>query len=340
VSISQFSIMEWSTVINSRESWLLEKDIENPGARFLALQKLCGSQAGDTEVIEARAAVMNQGPVPQILEAQNPDGSWTPQSGSNQSTDMQVVFLAELGADPNDERVHRACLYVLEHKIAANGAFAYNVPPVPSKAVLCFNSMLLTSLARLGFSDDPRFITALEWQARAITVDLQPGERYYKSGTCGPEFACGVNSSQPCGWGAVKALRSFAAIPAEKRSSAVRKAVEVGAGFLLSHDLTRADFPYTGKISSSWFKFGFPLSYWADLLEVLEVLADLGYGNDPRVSGLIQLILSKQDEQGLWKLENSLNGKMWTRIETRGQPSKWVTLRAVLALRAAGVAGF
>lgn len=63
------------------------------------------------------------------------------------------------------------------------------------------------------------------------------------------------------------------------------------------------------------------------------MLADLGYGGDPRLRNALQLILSKQDTQGRWKLENTLNGKMWIDIEKRGEPSKWITLRALRVLK-------
>ena len=86
-------------------------------------------------------------------------------------------------------------------------------------------------------------------------------------------------------------------------------------------------------MSSTWFKFGFPLSYWSDVLETTTVLVELGYGGDPRLSNALQLILSKQDAQGRWKLENTLNGKMWADIEKKGKPSKWVTLRALRVLK-------
>jgi len=45
---------------------------------------------------------------------------------------------------------------------------------------------------------------ALGWLRRSITG--QEPMRYYKRGTCGPGFACGINEGQPCGWGAVEAL--------------------------------------------------------------------------------------------------------------------------------------
>ena len=69
------------------------------------------------------------------------------------------------------------------------------------------------------------------------------------------------------------------------------------------------------------------------MLETTTVLAELGYGRDPRLNDAMHLILSKQDSRGRWKLENSLNKKMWADIEARGKPSKWVTLRALRLLR-------
>lgn len=45
------------------------------------------------------------------------------------------------------------------------------------------------------------------------------------------------------------------------------------------------------------------------------MLVDAGYSQDGRLGNAIELILSKRDDQGRWKLENSLNGKMWADIE-------------------------
>jgi len=35
-----------------------------------------------------------------------------------------------------------------------------------------------------------------------------------------------------------------------------------------------------------------------------------------------------------WKLRTSFNGKMLADVESKGQPSRWVTLRALTALKA------
>ena len=315
--------------------WLLEPDENNPGVRYFALRDLLGLPDTDPQLRQARAQIMTHGPVPAILEAQHADGYWCRPGGghapSYQVTVWQIIFLAELGADPSDERVRRGCEYFLSHSVAANGGFAMNPRPVPSSVVHCLNGDPLYALVSLGFLQNRRVQTALEWQLRAISGDDQV--RYYNSGTSGPGFACAYNQGQPCAWGAAKALKALVALPPTYRTSEVERAKEIGAEFLLSRDPAVADYPYTGRVNSSWFKFGFPLSFRSDVLETTTVLADLGYGNDPRLDNARDFILDKQDSHGRWKMEKTLNGKMWVNIEAKGKPSKWVTLRALRVLK-------
>jgi hypothetical protein len=315
--------------------WLLELDEDNPGVRYFALRDLLERPENDPEILQARAAIMKTGPVPAILAAQHAEGFWA-KAGAGYSpkyrgTVWQLILLSELGADPGDERIQRGCEYLLSHSLASTGAFSLYQGLIPSGAVHCLNGNLLLALIRLGRLDDPRVQAALRWQAQAITGD---GEiRYYQSGTSGPGFACGINYGQPCAWGAAKALKALQAVPPDQRTPLIQMAIQVGVEFLFSRDPAVADYPYSERVSSSWFKLGFPLSYWSDVLEVTDVLARAGYGSDPRLDHAIQLILSKQDAQGRWKLGNGLNGKMWMDIEQRGKPSKWVTLRALRVLK-------
>jgi hypothetical protein len=63
----------------------------------------------------------------------------------------------------------------------------------------------------------------------------------------------------------------------------------------------------------------------------------LGYGKDPKLNHAFEYILEKQDAHGRWILENSLN-RMWVEVEKKKEPSKWITLRALRALKRAGEA--
>jgi hypothetical protein len=324
---------------NRSIEWLLERDAENPGVRYFALRDLLDFPEEDREVRQARRRIMQSGPVPTILRAQRPDGTWV-KRGSGYSpkyrgTVWQVMLLAELGADPADARVRKGCEALLEGGLASNGAFSANAGTPPSGALHCLNGNMLQALQRLGFRDDPRVRKALDWQVGAI---LGEGDvKFYKSGTSGPGFACGINLGQPCAWGAAKAMNALLEVPPRNRTRRMKRALQAGVDFLLSRDPADADYPYTDRVSLTWFRAGFPLSYWSDVLEVTWILVRMGYAGDPRLSRALDWIIEKRDGQGRWKLRNSLNGKMWIDIEHRGKPSKWVTLRAMRVLKRAGM---
>jgi hypothetical protein len=313
--------------------WLLEPDDDNPGVRYFALRDLLDRSADDPEVVAAQADVMRTGPVPTILDAQYPDGYWVKPdfvySPKYRATVWQVMFLAQLGADGRDDRVRRAVEYTLAHSQVESGALAYNGRP--SGAIHCLWGNLVRALLDLGPRGDERLDRAIDALARSITGDGY--DCYRKSCVQAPGFVCSFNYGLPCGWGAVRALWALNAVPADGRTAAVKSAVEASVDFLLRYDVARADYPYQERISSSWFKFGYPLGYVTDVLLNLEALAEAGCGGDPRLNEAIELVLSKQDEQGRWEMAYSYNGKMWADVEKKGQPSKWVTLRVARMLK-------
>lgn len=308
--------------------WLLERDEINPGVRYFALRDLLERPIDDPELIAAQAEVMRSGPVPAILDAQYPEGYWVkPGPGYSpkyRSTLWSVLFLAQLGADGGNEQVRRGVDYVFSHAQAANDAFACNGRP--SSSIHCLWGNMVRAMLDLGFWGDERLEHAVDALARSITGDGY--EWYRKGGVQKPGFVCSANYGLPCGWGAVRALWALNQVPVEGRTPAVEAAIQASVDFLLSYDVARADYPYKERISSSWFKFGYPLGYVTDVLLNLEALAEAGCGDDPRLEEAVELVLSKQDEDGRWKLEYGYKGKMWADIEKKGRPSKWVTLRA------------
>ena len=92
----------------------------------------------------------------------------------------------------------------------------------------------------------------------------------------------------------------------------------------------------TRKDKTGWKRFGFPLFYQSDALEVLDTFTRLGV-HDNWMQPAIDLVFSARQPDGSWLLENNYNGKMWVDIEEKGKPSKWVTLRALRANRRFGL---
>lgn len=321
--------------------WLLEP--RDPAVRHRALRELLDRPADDPDVVASLAAAMAADPIAAILAAQHSDGYWEkPGPGyatKYRGTVWQVIFLDQLGADPADDRVHRACEYVLTHSRAASGGFGASgrvgdAAPPPSAVLHCLNGNLVRALVGFGWLGDERLERAIEWEARAIVGD---GVRWYASGTSGPGFACAANERLPCAWGAVKALGALARIPAERRSPLVVRAIDAGRTFLLSRDPAVADYPAgwgNARPSGSWFKLGFPSGYVTDVLGNLEVLAEVGEAGNPALRPATAWLLGMRNADGRWLNRYAYSGKTWVDFERQGRPSKWVTLRALRFLRA------
>lgn len=335
----------WRDIVKPEAlAWLLEHDAVNPAARYSALRDLIGLPEDDTEMVRAKKEAFCTGTIARVLEAQRPAGYWVkPGPGYNPKytgTVWSLAMLAQLGADVSEPRVLRAAEYVLEKTLAPVGWFSYN--GTNSGVIHCHAGYLGESMQMLGLGDDPRVNAAIELQARLITgYGIAEGGndsplRYYRY-TLGSNFVCGANGGKPCAWGAVKAMKAMAAVPEHKRTPMMVEAINKGIAFLLGTDLTRCNFPHRegGKVSANWLKFGFPNFYISDMLEVLEVLVHFGQGSDPRLANAWRLVLDKQNAAGCWPMEYSYNGKIWSDIEVKGGPSKWVTLRVLKALKAA-----
>jgi hypothetical protein len=286
--------------------WLLSKD--NPAVRAATLQRLLDSPPDSPPVCRARAAAMDTDPIKSILAAQDPAGWWVkPGPGYSpkyRGTVWQVIFLDQLGADARHPQVERACDYVLDWCPASSGGFgatgaAKQAQPPPSAVIHCLNGNLLRAFIGFGRLDDSRVQAAIDWAARAITGECPI--RWYASGTCGPGFACAANDKQPCAWGALKELSALARIPPRRRGPLVRRAVDAGVAFLFSRDPADADYPMgwgNTKPNGSWFKPGFPIGYVSDVLQTLEVLAELGHGRDPRLARALDWLERGQNAQG------------------------------------------
>ena len=82
-----------------------------------------------------------------------------------------------------------------------------------------------------------------------------------------------------------------------------------------------------------WLKFGFPLHYNSDILEAMSALTFAGVKPDKRLTSILDIIKNKALDDGTWRLEISLNGKMWVDIEKKGKPSRWITCRALSVIK-------
>lgn len=323
--------------------WLLQGNAA--GVRYLALLDLLDLASDDRQLAAARQEAHRRGPIAAVLDAMDPTGFWVePGPGYRakyRSTAWSVSLLAQLGASiSEDDRIGRACAYLLDHSLTPGGQFTTS--GAPSGTVDCLQGNLCWALLELGCTD-PRLELAYDWLARSVTgEDIAPMQdrnapvRYYAA-KCGPTFACGSNNKLPCAWGAVKVMLALGRWPTARRTPAMKRAIAQGAAFLLGSDPARAAYPngYADRPSGNWWKFGFPVFYITDLLQNVDALVALGFGQDPRLTPALEIIRQKQDADGRWWLEYDYAGKIWVDFGPKKQPNPWVTLRALRVLKAA-----
>ena len=318
--------------------WLLEGD---PSVRFFTLTSLLGAAPDDPEVAAARRAIMREGAVPRILAEQQADGHWEGPdrfyTAKYRGTVWQLLILAELGADGADERVRAGCEAVLrDAQDPDSGGFSTDRSKkagggLHSMVIPCLTGNLTFSLIRLGMLDDPRVQRAIDWITTYQRFDDAEGDAptgwpYDRLEMCWGRHTCHM--------GAVKALKALAEVPPERRTSAVEGTIAAGAEYLLHHHVHRRSHDLGKDSKPGWRRFGFPLMYQTDALEILGILTRLGY-RDERMREALDLVASRADAQGRWTLQSTFNDRFIVPIETKGGPSRWITLRALEVPRAA-----
>lgn len=317
--------------------WLLEP--ENPSVRFRTLTDLLGKPVDDPSVQAARKSIMEEGLVPRILASQNEDGSWgIPEKFYNQKYTGAIwalLLLAELSADPENTQVCKACEFVLSHsQNPETGGFSYTQSAktetgLASGVIPCLTGNMVFSLVRLGCLEDPRVQQAINWitiwQRADDGIEKPPkGDMYQRYEMCWGRHSCHM--------GVAKALKALTAIPPDRRSQAVNDKLDELCAYFIKHHLYKKSHHLDEVSRPGWLKLGFPLMYQTDILDLLSLFADLGRW-DSRLQDALAILKSKQTADGRWNLENSFNGKMLVRIDQKGKPSKWITLKALKVIR-------
>ncbi len=329
---------DWKRHLKSDPTdWLLEED--NPSVRYFALKRIVGLPESHKGVREARQRIMERGVVPEILVKQQTSGNWGEErafyTGKYRSTVWQLLIIAEHAAHAEDERVKRACEFILDRsQDRSTGGFSMHTAERTgggraAEVIPCLTGNMIWSLARLGYHEDERFRRGVDWLAKYLRFDdgesKPPRDWPYNRW----EMCYGRHS---CFMGVVKGLKALAEVPAADRSRDVRNCIENGIEFLLKHHVYKRSHDPAKVAKPGWMRFGFPKMWQTDVLEVLVVLAALGIRDD-RMQQAIDLVESRQDEHGRWLLQDTFNDRFQLKIESKGKPSKWITLNALTVLK-------
>jgi hypothetical protein len=300
--------------------WLLEGD---PAIRWQTLRDL--TDASEDEVVAERARVATEGLGAELLSRQDPDGHF---GGEREATSwptsqewhalMSLAWLRDLGLDPAGAEARRAIGLVRDHVTWRwwddNPFFVGEVEP-------CINGRVLAIGAYFGQDVDALAQRLLGEQMADGGWNCEQ-----ENGATVGSFASTIN--------VLEGLLEYRG--AAGGSDALDAALERGQGYLLDRRLFRRR--STGDVADPLFtRLSFPTSYHYDVLRALDHLRAAAVEADPRADEALEIVASKRHADGRWPLEQEHSDLLDLETgEREGEPSRWVTLRALRVLRWAG----
>ena len=303
-------------------AWLLEGD---PAVRWQVQRDLLNAPPAEWQAERERIATDGWGAA--LLGRQQPTGRWgAPPGTANRhaglynpkwtSTTYTLLLLARMGLPPGNERALTGCRQLVEHgHFFPSGGIALWPLGRHSEGEACVTAMVLQVLAANGYPD-PAPIAAL---TRFLL------EHQFDDGG----WNCRLHDAHSSFNTTLLALDALATLPP---AAATNAAVARGREFLLTHRLFRSH--TTGAVVADRFtRTPDPIGWQYDILRALDHLATTRAPHDERTADAIGILAKRRLPDGRWRATSPPSGaRHFAHTEPR-EPSRWVTLRCLRALR-------
>ena len=296
--------------------WLLDSD---PAIRWQVMRDL--TDAPPEEVAAERAKVATEGWGARLLAAQDADGRWSGGTYFPEWTSTSAVLhqLYLFGLDPSSDEAKKAIAPVHE---AARWEYDENLRFFDGEAEPCINGRTVAIGAYFG-------------QDVAGIVDRLLNDQMADGGWNCEQERGSVRGSFDSTLNVLEGLLEY-----ERSSGAhgnVRAARERGEEYLLErrllHRLSDGEIP-----QPRWLEAGFPYSFNYNVVRALDYFRSARPEPDERMDEALDAVASKRGADGHWPLETAYHEQLAVDFgETVGQPSRWITHRALRILRWANV---
>lgn len=294
--------------------WLLADDAD-PAIRWQAMRDL--TDAAPDAVATERARMTTEGWIAELVAAQNPDGHWGEDgpdrvswSGTWRDTMYTTWLLADVGVDPADPQV-RTLIDRLRDGFDWGEEFGHN-PYFAGETEECTNGMVLRAAGPFG-EVDPALVE------RVLSTQLEDGG-----------WNCDAPASMRASFhGTICVLEGLlAAEEAGTTSADAAEARRRGEEYLLDRGMFRS--LRTGEpLDPAWSLFAYPFSWHYDILRGLEYLRRAGVVPDERAADAVAMVESRRNPDGTWVRDAVEGERVHYAMETPGEPSRWITLRAL-----------
>jgi hypothetical protein len=301
--------------------WLLDSD---PAIRWQVLRDLTDARV-DMGAAERRL-VASEGWGAALLALQAPDGSWGGTSDSTgwDSTNVEwnclltLLWLRDFGIDPADEAVAAATALTAQN---VTWKWWDNRPFFHGEVEPCINGRVLALAGYFGHDSG-------DLVGRLLGEQMADGgwNCEQENGSTRGSFHSTIN--------VLEGVLAF-----EERNGATAEITDArlrGQEYLLERRmLYRLS---TGAVIDPAFtQLSFPYGYHYDVLRGLDYLRAAGVEPDERTSEAVAMVARKRRPDGRWNLENPHPDQLEIdACERDGDPSRWITLRALRVLRWAG----
>lgn len=314
--------------------WLLDPEESDPSLKWQVRRDLL--DASHSEWTAERAKVETEGWGARLLAVEDEDGQWAggayfpgdfdfhgpeAQPGSGQpwtATTHVLSQLREFGLDPTSARARNAV-----ELIGVNSYWEHAGQPYwEGEVEPCINGVTVANGSYFGVDVSP-------------IVERLLGERLEDGGwNCEMENGS-VRSSFGTTINVLEGLLEYERATGGTPES--RTARGAGEEYLLERSLFRR--LSTGEPADERFLYFLHPNRWHyDVLRGLDYFrasaAWTGATPDPRLGEAIEHVRSRRSEDGTWPLDWSPTGRVWFDVDDGpGEPSRWVTLRAMRVLR-------
>jgi hypothetical protein len=340
-NLNKMTTSDFLTTNESVLNWLLDKD--QPAVRYYTLVDILGHKESHEEAQKAHFQISRKGWAKDILELQKSEGYWEASLPSWRkdimgwieflfrpkylATNWRALVLADLGLTLKDQRIKKIAELFFKYKLQLSSSFNF----FTEEACIVGNTARM--LTRFGYVDD--------YRVQKLYARLLEDQREDGGWNCFRPDRGTLDNWEP--------LAAYSALPRSKRTRKIERSIARGAEFYLERKLFEE-----GKKYAPWFRFHYPNHYYYDILIGLDLLTGLGYADDKRLAPALRLLEEKRQRDGTWLLDKvhpdlgpgatlssfAIDKKVKPfALEREGEPSKWITLKALRVLKRVEDAG-
>lgn len=309
----------------SRNTEFLLKASE-PWAVYRTLIDLLGLPEKDKRVADAKAKLLQHSLVKGLIEElQDWPGTVLNSHKSAGQLYHKLSFIADLGLKRQDADFSRLARKIAEH-VSEEGLFQLptNIPAHFGGTgqdqwawALCDAPLLMYSAVKIGLLED-RTPQGLKFLVSLARVSGWPCQVCQELG----KFRGPGRKDDPCPYVNLLMLKLLALFEEHK----VSREAHIGAECLLGlWQKSRERHPYMFFMGTDFRKLKAPF-IWYDILHVANVLSQYEFAvNDERFAGMLEIINSKADGEGLFTPESGWKAWQAWDFAQKKKPSAWLT---------------